>query len=111
MQRGGHNFCRKFTGIFCAVCPSGGNGLQGGDIVLKAQAACVDLGGVLRAHIPPVPGLVGDLGGILGPLGVTQDKAILGGVLTQPAERGRVFKTLVQAGVLRAAARPQLCSE
>ena len=49
-----------------------------------------------------MPGLVGDLGGILGPLGVTQDKAILGGVLTQPAERGRVFKTLVQAGVLRA---------
>ena len=107
MQRGGQNFCRKFTGIFCAVCPSGGNGLQGDDIVLKAQAAGVDLRGIFHAHIAPVPGLVGDLGGILGPLGVTQDKAILGGVLIGKLlrmDRDTALLTSIGSGICGAAA-------
>ena len=43
--------------------------------VLKAQAALVDEGGILRAHIAPMPGFVGDLGDGFGVLRVAQDEA------------------------------------
>ena len=103
-----------FTVSSPALCRSARDLLQGGDIVLKAQAAGVDLRGVFHAHIAPVPGLIGDLGLLLGPLGVAQDEPVFPGVLAEPAEGSRVLKALVQAGVLglfRSAARPQLCSE
>ena len=92
----------------------GGDALQSLDILLKAQAAGVDLGGVLDADIPPVPRLVDDLGLVLGVLGVAEDEAVVARVLTEPAEGGGLLEALVQPGVLglfRSAARPQLCSE
>lgn len=76
--------------------------MQLGDVILEAQAAGADLGGVLPAHIPPVPRLVGDLSLILGPLGVAQDEAVLHRVLAQPAEGRGVLKALVQPGVFGA---------
>ena len=73
----------------------GGDALQSLDILLKAQAAGVDLSGVLHAHIAPVPGLIGDLGLLLGPLGVAQDEPVLPGVLAEPAESSRVLNCLL----------------
>ena len=80
----------------------GGDALQSLDILLKAQAAGVDLSGVFDAHIPPVPGLVDDLGLVLGVLGVAEDEAVVARVLTEPAEGGGLLEALVQTGVLRA---------
>lgn len=80
----------------------GGDALQSLDILLKAQAAGVDLSGVLHAHIPPVPGLIDDLRLVLGVLGVAEDEAVVARVLTEPAEGGGLLEALVQTGVLRA---------
>ena len=68
----------------------------------QTQAALVEQGGVFRAHIAPVPRLVGDAGHAFRLLGVAQDKAILLRVLAQPAEGGGVGKASVKGGVLRA---------
>src|SRR5699024_1656302 len=60
--------------------------------------------GVFGAHIPPVPGLVGDLGHSLGglPLGIAEDEAVVPGVLAQPVEGGGVLKAGLQGGELGA---------
>ena len=91
---------RNFHTPFTVSSPGRGDLLQLGDIVLEYQAAGVDPGGVFGAHIPPVPGLIGDLGDGLGllSLGVAEDEAILPGVLTQPGEGGGVLKAGVQVG-------------
>ena len=86
----------------------GGDALQSLDILLKAQAAGVDLSGILHAHVPPVPGLVDDLGLVLGVLRVAEDEAVVARVLTEPAEGGGLLEAFVQAGVLRAV---QVCGQ